>query len=363
MTYRDPRVTCRPWITADALCCAGTQDRTDCDGDTVTPSYPWTDEQLIQAASNLLFARTCYLYPGLCEETIWPCIGCGGCGHHPCHCGSYNAIELTADYPILEVTNIAINGVTVSSDLWRLDENARIVRTDDEHWPSCNNLGLTAGPIVIGDELTVTYIAGREVPVELQMACAELVCQMKKACNGDPSCQLPDHVREVTRRGVRMERDSIFSLLAVGLTGNIIIDHALSVHGNCMRARGFDPLAYSSLCSRTVVKDKTPPGPAPNPDLDNVVFIDATDSPYEIQPTDDLILADLCSGPVQAVLPADHTEGFQFTLKDRFCCAETNSLTIVSSDGDLIDGAASIVIDTACVSVTLESDGSNWSVT
>jgi hypothetical protein len=73
------------------------------------------------------------------------------------------------------------------------------------------------------------------------MACAELVCELKKACNGDASCKLPDHVRSVSRRGVEIEVYDAVQLLAQGLTGNPIIDHALTVYGRCKQSKMFDP--------------------------------------------------------------------------------------------------------------------------
>ena len=240
MAYVDPKVACSPWITSDKLCCEGGSDVADCGGETTSLQYVWSDDDLIQAASNLLFARTCFRYPGVCEREVWPCLEACGCRDNPCGCGAYYAIDLTSDYPILDVTSVEINGVALDGSLWRLDENARIVRTDGERWPFCNNLGLTAS-VYTDDEVRVTYTTGRIPPVELQMACAELVCELKKACNGDASCKLPDHVRSVSRRGVEIEVYDAVQLLAQGLTGNPIIDHALTVYGRCKQSKMFDP--------------------------------------------------------------------------------------------------------------------------
>ena len=240
MAYVDPKVACSPWITSDKLCCEGSGDVTDCGGESTPLQYAWSDDDLIQAASNLLFARTCFRYPGACEREVWPCLEGCGCQDNPCGCGAYYAIDLTSDYPILDVTSVEINGVALDGSLWRLDENARIVRTDGERWPFCNNLGLTAS-VYTDDEVRVSYTTGRIPPVELQMACAELVCELKKACNGDASCKLPDHVRSVSRRGVEIEVYDAVQLLAQGLTGNPIIDHALTVYGRCKQSKMFDP--------------------------------------------------------------------------------------------------------------------------
>lgn len=235
MAYIDPKVACAPWITPDRLCCEGGGSRVECDGTTTPLQYEWTDTELIQAASDLLYARTCYRYPGVCTRTIWPCLCCCSCGNHPCGCGAYYAIELTSDYPILSVVSVEINGVVVNPALYRLDENIRIVRTDGERWPECNNLGIT-NPPSSADEVKVTYTTGRTIPTMLQIACAELVCELKKACNGDATCSLPTHVKSVTRRGVEININDVIALLLQGVTGNPVIDHALTVYGRCPKA-------------------------------------------------------------------------------------------------------------------------------
>lgn len=245
MPYVDPTVTCEVgWITPADLCCAtpdGGQPIEECDGTTGTATYNWTDEQLIKAASDLLFARTCYRYPGVCTRTVWPCLSCSCHCAHPCGCGLYDAIELTSDYPILSVVSVVINGDTVPATSYRLDENARIVRIDGELWPVTNNLGLTNVPGMCQDEVLVTYTTGREPPQALKMAAAELACELKKACGADPSCALPAHVRSVTRRGVEYEINDVIALMDRGLTGNPIVDHALHTYGRCGRASLFDP--------------------------------------------------------------------------------------------------------------------------
>jgi hypothetical protein len=243
VAYRDPKTVCGAgWIEPSDLCCEGEAESIDCDGESSSLVFKWTDEQLILAASNLLYARTCYRYPGVCEQVIYPCLDCCSCNRNPCGCGAYYAIELTSDFPILSVESVTINGVELDSSLYRLDENARVVKTDGLPWPTSNNLGLPLSSGSASEEVVVSYATGREPPVELKMACAELVCELKKACNGGNNCALPAHVRSVARRGVDIEVHDVVQLLAQGLTGNPIIDHALTVHGRCRKARMFDAL-------------------------------------------------------------------------------------------------------------------------
>jgi len=70
---------CAPWIDTDDLCCEGAgPDVVACDGTASPLVYKWTDDDFVLAASNILFARTCFLYPGVCTDTAWPCI-CACC--------------------------------------------------------------------------------------------------------------------------------------------------------------------------------------------------------------------------------------------------------------------------------------------
>lgn len=231
MGAADATVVCAPWIDASQLCCEGAGAVDNCDGSSTPLLYPWTDDDLVLSASNLLFKRTCLRYPGLCTRRIRPCVDCT-CKRSPCCCGPYYTIDLASDYPIVAITSITIDGAVFDSANYRLDDDWRIVRLDGEQWPTCQNLGLT-NYTGSGSDVIVEYVTGREAPIELQMAAAELACELKKACNGDESCKLPDHVRNVTRRGVEFELDDVTSLISEGLTGNQIIDHALAVYGKC----------------------------------------------------------------------------------------------------------------------------------
>lgn len=241
MAEADATVVCQPWVAADELCCEGGGSVENCDGSSTPLVFPVTDADYALAASNLLFKRTCLRYPGVCEVSYRPCVDCR-CNRSPCGChGGYYTIDLASDYPVIAVTEVLIDGMAVDSGLYRLDDDWRIVRTDGNTWPVCNNLGL---PTVGGcQDIVVSFTTGRTPPIELQLAARELACELKRACNADESCSLPDHVRNITRRGVEFELDDVTSLMEKGLTGNKIIDHALAVYGKCSGPAHFvDPL-------------------------------------------------------------------------------------------------------------------------
>lgn len=240
MTYNDPRSVCSPWITPDLLCCEGTQDTEDCNGNSETPVYKWTDEQIIMSASNILHNRTCLKFPGLCTVTVWPCPSCS-CACHPCACGTFDYLELPSDYPVQSITEVRIDGVVFDSDNYRLDEDRYLVRLDGDRWPSCNSFGL---PNTTAPEIQVDAVVGREPPIELKMAAADLACELKKACGGEEDCAIPPHVRSIARRGVSIQIDDITSLFKDGLFGIPSVDMAISIHGKChQQGRLFDPLS------------------------------------------------------------------------------------------------------------------------
>lgn len=233
---------CAPWTTPDKLCKTGDGSTTDCvDGD-VPLVFPWDPEQVILAASNILHARTCFRYPGICGPfDVWPCIdpGCYS-EHHPCvPCVALNVILLPGDMPVIEVTKITEDGVELDPLKYRVDRN-RIIRIDGERWQR-NTFGL---PGAIGVETIVSYTVGSEPPIELQMAAQALADEMLKSCNGQ-SCALDPRVASFARRGVTVDLTDLADMMKSGSTGIASVDHALKAHGDCARgsATMLDPAA------------------------------------------------------------------------------------------------------------------------
>jgi hypothetical protein len=203
--------------------------------------FKWGVPEVIAAATNLLYKRTCFRYPGLCTRTVIACV-CNqspcGCSKRCCNIGSSGQpeypIDLTSDFPIHSITSIVIKRFgepdeTLDPGAYRLDENDRVVRYDGNPWPTC------------WADILITYTTGRVPPIELEMAAAELADELLKACNGGSDCKLPAHVRSVTRRGVESEVWDVVALMSSGLTGLPMVDHALSVHGGpCRKSVMFD---------------------------------------------------------------------------------------------------------------------------
>lgn len=222
---------CEPWTTPERLCCPDIVP-TDCQtGLPVPATYAWTDEELIQAATDILFRATCSLFPGHCQITVRPCPSCG-CNRSKCGCGRYVFIELQDRYPVISVDEVKIDGVVLDPSEYRVDDYRRLVRLNGECWPSCNDL---TEPDTEPHTFSVTYTAGRRPTTILQMAAAELACELKKACNLT-DCRLPQNVTQVSRQGVTLNIDAVEAAVMGGYTGITIVDSAVAQY-NCARAK------------------------------------------------------------------------------------------------------------------------------
>jgi hypothetical protein len=201
---------CTPWTTTDRLCCPDEAPSTDCAGDPVVPTYPWTDDELIDIASRMLFHATCERFPGVCSgNTLRPC-SCACRDETCCKCDR-RAVPLAGRYPVLEIEEVRVDGVVLPPSAYRLDEFSRLVRVDGERWPVRQDM--TADPLTDADTFVIRYTVGRAVPDDLQYAAALLACELKKVCGGQ-GCQLPDRVQRVIRDGIEYEVVDVGTMLA-----------------------------------------------------------------------------------------------------------------------------------------------------
>jgi hypothetical protein len=227
---------CAPWAAPGDLCCEGGGTIDDCVDGPVALQYKWTDEQLIEAASNLLYARTGFRWPGACSFVVWPCIDDCHSPKHPCvRCCSYSAIQLPTDFLVLSVDAIIEDGVTLDPGDYRLERGNIVTRLDGLRWQR-NSFGLPD----CGVETTVEFTIDGAPPIEGRMAAAALACELKKSCNGE-ACALPANVTSFARRGVSVELTDLAEMLKTGATGIPIVDHFLGVWEQVQGATMFDP--------------------------------------------------------------------------------------------------------------------------
>lgn len=128
----------------------------------------------------------------------WYNLGCGACGD-TCSCAIVHQVQLP--YPIATITQVKVDGVTLDSGAYRVDDWQFLVRLDGNEWPQCNNLNKADTEV---GTWSVTGTWGTAVPMMGRVAVGALALETAKALCGDGSCQLsPAQVREINRQGVR----------------------------------------------------------------------------------------------------------------------------------------------------------------
>lgn len=197
-----------------------------CDAVPTPGTYVWTDDELIAMASKILFERTCQRFPGTCEVKLRPCDPCRAC-RDCCEC-KYTYVPLAGAYPVLEVSEVTIDGQVIPPASYRVDEYIRLVRTDGQLWPRWQDLNADPSTTT-GRTFEITYTTGRPVPEELQYAAALLACELKRACNGQ-GCSLPDRVTSVMRDGVSYQVLDAQEIANVGSFGVPLIDTILKTY-------------------------------------------------------------------------------------------------------------------------------------
>ncbi len=210
---------CTGWITTTQLTSA-------CANSAASGLPEETLQSAIDAATEWLYIKSGQMYAGQCEETVrpyseptlfwhrayfsgwawssgwWNGSWWNGGWSWGCGCGDLNEVNL--DYwPIIEITEVKVDGVVLNADEYRLDEKRLLVRLPDadgnrRFWPDCQRMDL---PDTEPDTWSVTLTYGQE-PTPLALAAVkELAYELLKPCIG-AECSIPVNVRSVNRQGV-----------------------------------------------------------------------------------------------------------------------------------------------------------------
>lgn len=188
----------------------------------------------LEMASSILFYATAQQYNGECVETIRPCTSrtlgmywpfpnpinisgrwydgpggsfysaCGCSRPNRCSCGSLAAIELPRS-PIVDVTQVKIDGVILAASKYRVDAYSQLVRTDGNSWPTTQDLSKAATE---DDTFEVRYLWGRDAPSILVHATATLAGELYMSCNPEAfsgQCRLPRNIASIARQGVTVD--------------------------------------------------------------------------------------------------------------------------------------------------------------
>lgn len=217
--------TFAPWAAADDLPVIG-------------ESVSDTDiADALQVASDVLFQFTGRRWPGVGSQTVRPAGWC--------HCASTRFRERTSNRlvectcqpewwgivlpypPIIEITNVTIEGATVDPSEYRLDNERRLVRLRDvegnrQAWPAVQDFTRDAGDV---DTWSVTYTHGITPPIGGKRAAVSLAEQLLRGwCPDVDGCRLPKRVQAVTRQGVTLAMLDPMNLFDRGQTGLAEVD-------------------------------------------------------------------------------------------------------------------------------------------
>lgn len=176
-------------------------------------------DDAIIAATRYLHDKTHRRFRGLRSVELRPCCSCTfrhvgswlpwRYGWHPespapplegvapCGCSSIHEVELPPS--TLFVMAVRVDGAVVAAGDWRLDRGHRLVRTDGEPWPCCQDLeraDTEEGTFSVG------VVAGEAEHAMGRFAAVELAAELYLAMADPASCRIPTKVREVVRQGV-----------------------------------------------------------------------------------------------------------------------------------------------------------------
>jgi hypothetical protein len=156
-------------------------------------------------------------YPG---STLWWNAVCGTC-RDACACSS--ADTLTLPGPVRSITEVLVDGVVLDAGAYALYDGRRLVRTDGERWPLCQDWAV---PVSGVGAWSIEAVFGWEVPVAGWFAVAELAKVYAEWCSSGV-CRLPAYTTQVSRQGVTQSFPSATELAQLGLTGLGFVDRFL----------------------------------------------------------------------------------------------------------------------------------------
>lgn len=145
-----------------------------------------------------------------------------GCAGDGCSCTKVHEVLLPTSVGVGRVDSVVLDGVTLDPSTYRIDNSNRLVRTDGEDWPVCQDMNKDSGE----DTFLVTYLDGNPVDGVGAYVAGTLAAEFAKACvNKD--CALPANVQSITRQGVTLELDP--EMFTGGITGVRTVDSYIRI--------------------------------------------------------------------------------------------------------------------------------------
>jgi len=166
----------------------------------------------------------------------------GGVWYNSCGCVSdcscTTVAEVLMPVPVGGIASVKIDGFTLAATEYRVDNANRLVRTDGQSWPVCQDMGSASDAVGSFAVAFYPYLAPNDL---LRYASGILAHEFYKACNGG-QCRLPSGVTSITRNGISMEIPS--GLFPNGGTGIREVDAIIRIYnpnGLKMTARVMSP--------------------------------------------------------------------------------------------------------------------------
>lgn len=160
--------------------------------------------------------------------TLQPFISGGewfnACGCRPADCSCTALCEVIMPTPVGGIESVWMDGAPLDPSAYRVDNSNRLIRTDGDCWPSCQDMTLTSA-----DEgsFVVHYYPNLAPNDLLRYAAGVLATEFYKACTGK-NCRLPNGVTNVSRQGISMEISS--GLFPGGGTGIREVDAVIRIY-------------------------------------------------------------------------------------------------------------------------------------
>lgn len=139
-----------------------------------------------------------------------------------CSCTSIPQIILPSE--VGGINSIWMDGEELPATAYRVDNGNKLVRTDGEAWPFCQDM--TNSDREVGG-LFVEYYAGVAPNDLFRYAAGVLAAEYYKACSGR-ECRLPTGVTNITRQGMVMEVTA--GSFPSGWTGIYEVDAVIRVY-------------------------------------------------------------------------------------------------------------------------------------
>jgi hypothetical protein len=182
--------------------------------------------------------KTWYVAPVTGASGFTPYVGADGNWYNACGCGSPSDCSCTTIQQVIlpgmvgGIAGVYIDGVALAATEYRVDNGNRLVRTDGELWPICQDMNQPWDAV---GSFAVRYYDGVAPNSSLDYAAGVLALEYYKACTNG-ACQLPSGVTNVVRQGVSMEIAN--GLFINGYTGIKVVDSVISIYnpfGNKVR--------------------------------------------------------------------------------------------------------------------------------